>query len=45
MNRLKKELLILGMNKIVDWELVCSDLICEEYGEPECTDFILEDMQ
>ena len=31
--------------RIVDWELVCSDLICEKYGEPECTDFILEDMQ
>ena len=31
--------------RIVDWELVCSDLTCEEYGKPECTDFILEDMQ
>ena len=31
--------------RIVDWELVCSDLTCEEYGKPECTDFILEDIQ
>jgi len=31
--------------RIVDWELVCSDLTCEEYGKPECTDFNPEEIQ